>query len=407
MSDRDWILDGANVHISMVGFDGGTERVRTLDGQVVGTIHPNLTAAADVTRARPLTANRGIGFMGDTKGGGFDISFDTASRMLRTPNINGRPSSDVITPWCNGKDVTQRGRDVWVIDFGTDMSEAESSLYETPFEYVREHVYPERKSNKRDAYRLKWWLHVEPRSGMRRVLAPHSRFLVTPNVTKHRLFVWMEPPVLADHQLIVFGNSEDYVVGVLHSRAHELWARSQGTQLREAESGFRYTPTTCFESFPFPEPFAALRQKIASAANDLDRLRNQWLSPPEWTTTEELCFPGSADGPWKRYVRDVDPVSGIGTVRYPRIVPKNADFGMKLKARTLTNLYNEQPAWLKTAHRKLDEVVFAAYGWKPDISDEEVLAHLLALNLERAARQEAAARLIPTEAAPSNSRLGR
>jgi type II restriction/modification system DNA methylase subunit YeeA len=98
-----------------------------------------------------------------------------------------------------------------------------------------------------------------------------------------------------------------------------------------------------------------------------------------------LEFPGSVDGPWKRYIHDAN-AKGIGTVRYPRLVPKDADSVIRLKKRTLTNLYNERPAWLANAHRKLDDVVFAAYGWPSDLSDDELLAKLLALNLERAAR---------------------
>jgi MmeI, C-terminal domain len=89
-------------------------------------------------------------------------------------------------------------------------------------------------------------------------------------------------------------------------------------------------------------------------------------------------------GPWKRYVHEPD-ARGIGTVRYPRLVARDATCAEKLKKRTLTNLYNESPAWLKNAHAKLDEAVFAAYGWDAAMSDDELLAKLLALNLERAA----------------------
>ena len=91
------------------------------------------------------------------------------------------------------------------------------------------------------------------------------------------------------------------------------------------------------------------------------------------------------DGPWARYVHDPD-ARGIGTVRYPRLVPKDDEAAEKLRERTLTNLYNQRPTWLDLAHRKLDEAVFAAYGWSPDISDEEILEKLLALNLERAGK---------------------
>jgi len=107
-------------------------------------------------------------------------------------------------------------------------------------------------------------------------------------------------------------------------------------------------------------------------------------NPPEWTKTEVLEFPGSVDGPWARYLVEPDG-RGIGTVRWPRIVPKDADSAASLKKRTLTNLYNQRPAWLALAHKKLDAAVFAAYGWDPGISDEEPLEKLLALNLERAA----------------------
>jgi hypothetical protein len=104
---------------------------------------------------------------------------------------------------------------------------------------------------------------------------------------------------------------------------------------------------------------------------------------PEWTRTETLTFPGSVDGPWKRFVHEPDE-RGIGTVRYPRLVPKDAECAVELKKRTLTNLYNERPAWLDLAHQKLDAAVFAAYGWPVDLSDDELLARLLALNLARA-----------------------
>jgi hypothetical protein len=97
-------------------------------------------------------------------------------------------------------------------------------------------------------------------------------------------------------------------------------------------------------------------------------------------------FPGSVDGPWMRYIHEPDE-RGIGTVRYPHLIPRDDDSADKLKERTLTNLYNQRPTWLDLAHRKLDEAVFDAYGWSPDLTDEEILARLLALNLQRSAEQ--------------------
>ena len=120
---------------------------------------------------------------------------------------------------------------------------------------------------------------------------------------------------------------------------------------------------------------------IAQAAKELDELRNNWLNPPEWTREEILEFPGSAGGPWAQYLTNPN-AKGIGTVRYPRLAAKDGDCAQKLQKRTLTNLYNQRPAWLDLAHKKLDEAVFTAYGWTPDIGDEEILKRLLALNLE-------------------------
>lgn len=381
VSDRDWALDGASVHISMVGFDNGSDKTYILDECRVAGIHSDLSSGPDVTKAKNLSPENKLDFMGDTKGGPFDVEEHDAIQLLKRPNVNGRPSSDVLIPWCNGKDATEnRAGEFWIIDFGTNPTLAQSEKYDSIFDGFRAKAEAARKKSR--SVIEEWWIHERPRPEMRLALAPLTRFIVTPNATKYRLFMWMTAPTLPDHQTIAFAFSDDYSFGVLHSIIHEKWARSQGTQVRERESGFRYTPTTCFETFPFPEPTDAQRAAIAAAAKELDTLRNNWLNPPEWTKTETLEFPGSADGPWKRYV--VRPnAQGIGTVRYPRLVPRDAATAAMLKKRTLTNLYNERPTWLANVHRKLDEAVFAAYGWSPGMTDDELLAKLLELNLSR------------------------
>lgn len=382
-SDREWILDGAAVHVSMVGFDDGAEHAHKLDGVSVPAINANLAANADITTARPLKENMGVCYMADTKGGAFDIVALHAVELLRQPNPHGQPNSDVVVPWTNGLDVTRRLRGMWIIDFGVDLPLEFAAKYEGPFRHVQDLVFPDRSKNKRASYREKWWIHVEPRPAMRRKLGALNRFLATISVGKHRIFVWMQRPTLPDHQLFAFVRDEDWFFGVVQSRPHEVWARSQGTQVRERESGFRYTPTTCFETFPFPEATDEQKATIGAAACELDQLRSNWLNPPEWTREDVLEFPGSADGPWSRYVHDPDQ-RGIGTVRYPRIVPRDEECAKKLKKRTLTNLYNERPTWLGLAHRRLDEAVFSAYGWPADLTDDELLAKLLELNLQRA-----------------------
>ena len=175
---------------------------------------------------------------------------------------------------------------------------------------------------------------------MREAVRELGRYLATPTVAKHRLFVWLSAGTLPDHQLIAIAREDDYTFGVLHSRIHELWARGMGTQVREVESGFRYTPTTTFETFPFPRPTPQQVNEIGTAANRLDELRKGWLNPTGASEAE-------------------------------------------LSRRTLTNLYNELPAWLVQAHERLNRAVLDAYGWPPDISADEILARLQALNLQR------------------------
>jgi hypothetical protein len=349
-SDEEWVVEGAAVHVSIVGYDDGMETERTLDGRPVTAINANLTAGLDLTRVRRLPANSGIAFMGDTKGGPFDIPESLAREMLTGPNADGRSNAEVVRRWVNSLDVTRRPRGMWIIDFGTDMPLDQAALYEQPFEYVKAHVLPVRVKSRRQAYAQRWWLHVEPRPAMRRALSGLERFLATPTVSKHRLFLWLPGGTLPDHQLIVFARHDDYFFGVLHSRVHELWARGLGTQLREVESGFRYTPTTTFETFPMPEPSPEAAEAVAAAARELNELREGWLNPPD------------------------------------------ADDAV-LQRRTLTNLYNEPPTWLERAHARLDQAVHTAYRWPYPLGDQETLERLIDLNLSRSERLSDVVRL--------------
>jgi methylase of polypeptide subunit release factors len=402
-SDRPWILDGATVHVSMISFDDGTETTHTLDGKSVPTVNANLTAAtADTTTSLRIPGNSGISYQGPVKVGKFDIALATAARMLGEPNPHGKPNSDVLNPLCNGQDITSRPRESFAVDFFKRSAE-DAALYQKPFAYVTEFVKPLRDNGKREGRRMRWWQHGETGDAMRAALAGLPRYAATTRVAKHRLFAWLSAPTNPDCQLIVFARSDDLFFGILHSRFHEVWALAQGTQLREKESGFRYTPTTCFETFPFPSgvileprtlvpasPLAA----IAVAAKELNELRETWLNPPEWTRTETLEFPGTVGGPWDRYI---DPATiqpprlsasaggfSIGTVHYPRLVPRDAACAARLKDRTLTKLYNARPAWLANSHAALDAAVAAAYGWPADLPDDAILERLLALNLAQA-----------------------
>jgi hypothetical protein len=332
ISDKEWILDGANVHVSLIGFDDGSETTRVLDGAAVSTINANLSTATDITQARILSENQGIAFMGDTKVGPFEIPEALAHAWLPLRNPNGKSNADVVRPWANGLEVTRTPQRLWIVDFPPRMSETEAAQYEAPFEYIRTHAKPLRAQNKRRVYANRWWIHAEARPDMRRALSGLSRFLVTPRVSKHRIFAWLNGDVLPDCQLIVVARADDYFFGVLHSRPHEVWALTLGTRL---ETRPRYTPTTCFETFPFPKATPSQEQAIAVAARAMETGRQNWLGD-------------------------------------------RSD-----KKRTLTALYNQRPTWLVDAHAQLDAAIIAAYGWEPSIGNEEILRELLALNALR------------------------
>ncbi len=345
-SDEPWILDGAAVRISIIGFDDRSEQSRMFDGLRVAKIHADLTTTVDLTIAKQLKENTNICFYGSQQKGSFDIPPNLASEFLAQPKVFERTNADVVKPSVNAKQLMQRTSETWVIDFGVDMSIEEASLYEAPFEYVKAIVYPERKDRNEKRQRDFWWLHARPSPRYRHILVTQQRYIVSPTVSKHRVFIWLDNSTLADHQLNVFARDDDYFFGVLHSRAHEIWSLRMGTWLGKGNDP-RYTPTTCFETFPLPwppgqEPKDDPRtQAIGDAARTLNEQREPWLNPEGASEAE-------------------------------------------LKKRTLTNLYNTRPNWLDLAHKRLDHTVFAAYGWSDDITDEEILARLLALNLERA-----------------------
>jgi type II restriction/modification system DNA methylase subunit YeeA len=373
-SDEPWTVEGAAVRVSLVCFEGqGGTNMPTLDGVSVLNIHPTLTADIDLTNVPVLQQNTNICFEGTKKYGAFDIPGECAREWLKLPlNPNKKSNSDVVKPWANGMDITRRPSDTWIIDFGCERTEMEASLYEAPFKHVVEKVKPYRQTVRRERTRKFWWRHEECRPGMRRALVGMSRYIVTPRVSKYRLFVWTPPQVLPDTRLVVVARDDDTTFGILHSKFHELWSLRLGGW-HGVGNDPQYTPSAGFETFPFPQGLTPdipaeqyaddpRAQKIATAAKRLDELRNNWLNPPDLIMSVPEVVKGYPD----------------------RILPKDEAAAQALKTRTLTNLYNERPAWLDNAHRDLDEAVANAYGWPSDMPDDEILMKLLALNLEKA-----------------------
>ncbi|HEV7301646.1 MAG TPA: DNA methyltransferase [Tepidisphaeraceae bacterium] len=358
--DKEWPLDGAMVHVSIVCFDDGTETTHNLNGIPVSEINADLSTGVSTTGIRSLTENEGICFMGTTKGGGFDLSPAEARSLFSEPNSNGASTLDVVRPWINGSDVNGRRRGMFIIDYGCEPNLQAATGYESAFKYVETTVKPERINNRRASYAENWWLHVEPRPALRNATQTLDRFIVTTRVSKHRIFAWFANPTLPDSATFAFARADDYAFGILQSSLHEAWARRMGTQLREEESGFRYTPSSCFETFPLPwspgkeDTKHPAYLRVAAAAKALNEQRERWLNPPEWI--EPLAAKIDAADAF-----DDVPAEARALVRQSAIMAAAAK-DARLKKRTLTNLYNERPTWLKLAHEQIDRSVLAAYA---------------------------------------------
>jgi type II restriction/modification system DNA methylase subunit YeeA len=374
-SDAEWTLDGATVRVSLICFAKKSwSSSAQLNGVHAVRIHADLTAGdTNLTLASVLNENAAVCFEGCKKYGAFDVTGEMARRWLTLPlNPNGHSNACVLRPWLNSMDVARRYSDRWVVDF-TGLSVEEASLFEVPFSHVRANVYATRQTDRNERTRLRWWQFERSRPDLRRAIHGLDRYITTPVVAKHRVFVWMSAKILPSNLVDVIARDDDVCFGMLHSRFHEAWALGLCTWLGVGNDP-RYTPTTTFETFPFPEgltPNISAAEyaddpraiAIAEAARRLSELREAWLNPPDLVERVPEVVPGYPD----------------------RIVPVSPKAAAILKKRTLTNLYNERLDRLDNAHRDLDAAVAAAYGWPADISDEAALARLLDLNRERAA----------------------
>jgi hypothetical protein len=377
-TDLEWFNAGAAVRVSLICF--GKSKSCNLNGEPVEAIYASLaghTAAAglDLSAAVPLEENNAAVFMGIQKTGPFEVSGELARQWLRLPNPHGRSNTEVVRPWYNGEDVTGRNRDMWIIDFGVDRPERDAALFEKPYEYARAHVKPTRVGKREARTNENWWIFQWARPLMRAAIADLPRFIVTPETPTHTVFVWLPAGIVPDKNLVVVARADDTTFGILNARFHLLWVQALGSPYGNHPTARRYNSSRVFLTFPFPtglspretskgNPKGPLAKAIAAAAQRLNSLRENWLNPPEWVDRVPEVVPS-----------------------HPERVFAKAGHEADLKKRTLTDLYNLRPSWLIDAHEALDSAVAAAYGWSdytPEMTDEEILARLLKINLSRA-----------------------
>ncbi|MCB2057431.1 MAG: class I SAM-dependent DNA methyltransferase [Novosphingobium sp.] len=342
----------------------------------VGQISSDLRIGADVTstvalRANEKLASRGVQLMGD----GFILAPEEAASHAKVRILPPQPSalpdcpspnrirtdgqeSAVIFDYRNGRDLASRPRGVKVIDL-YGMSEAEvRERHPTVYQHVLATVKPHRDQNNRASYRDNWWLFGEQRSELRKALRGVSRYIATIETAKHRVFQFLPMSILPDNKLACIALDDAYALGVLSSRLHVAWAIASGGRLGMGDDPV-YVKSRCFDPFPFPadvpEP---LKDKIRAEAEALDALRKRVLESHEDLTLTKLY-------------------NVLEALREGRAL---TDAERDMHDRGLVTLIRQH-------HDAIDALVAEAYGWPADLSDEEILTRLVALNKERAAEE--------------------
>jgi hypothetical protein len=375
--DHPWV-DGANgaaVRIAMTVLapgegEGSLHTVtteQTVDfGEVAvtlharrGLIHADLKVGPNVTQAQPLKANAKVSSAGVIPhGAGMQLTAEEAADMEHDAPIR---------PYRNGKDLTDRSRDLLVIDCYGLNAEQVRDRYPKLYQWLLDRVKPERDANKDKDLREKWWLHRRNNEEMRRALAGLHRYIVTVMTAKHRVFQFLEGAILPDQKLVAIGLHDVFSLGVLSSQLHIEWALATGGTLEDRPV---YSKSTCFETFPFPDEDTGLtpplRERIAQLAEQIDAHRKRVLAPE--TGNSGLTLTGL--------------YNVLAALRE----------GRALSAKEKTQHTQGLVGVLRELHDELDAAVLAAYGLPADADAQAILAHLVQLNTQRA-QEEAQGRV--------------
>ncbi|MFN8011963.1 MAG: type IIL restriction-modification enzyme MmeI [Holophagaceae bacterium] len=317
-------------------------------GLRVDRINEDLSGGADVANAQVLRSNDRLSSRGmKPVGAGFLTDEDTWTKW-------GKPS--LCRRFYNGRDLTDVPRGALAIDtFGLTLEQLRTNFPEI-CQHLFDRVKPERDQMKDEAAKRKWWLFERNRPELRDALAGISKFIVTPYTSKHRVFQLLETDSLPDDMLVAIASEDAFHLGVLSSRLHVIWAAAAGTRLGVGND-LRYNNANCFGAFPFPDATPAQQSRIRELAETLDAHRK------------------AAQG------------RGVTITQMYNLRAKlKAGEAFTEKERELHG--RAQTSILAQLHDDLDAAVAEAYGWPADLSDEQILERLVALNKERAEEEK-------------------
>ncbi|AHJ99396.1 class I SAM-dependent DNA methyltransferase [Hymenobacter swuensis] len=371
--DHPWVdnSDGAAVRIAMtvaqLGAQAGTlaslkREWQSSDGDIdvevtetEGVINSDLSIGADVTSVAALQANESMSLLGvKFYGQGFVLNNTDAERLAATS------SQPLIKNFVGGQDLTQRPRELSVIDATGLTSDELISKYPDAYQHLWLNVKPERDHNPRESRRIRWWLFGENQPSMRKAIIGLSRYIATAETAKHRLFQFVPGNWISEGTGIVVATDDAYNLGVLSSKAHIVWAIAAGGILGVGATP-RYNKTRCFDPFPFPATTAEQQARIRELAEQLDAHRKrQQTQHPALTLT------------------DLYNVVEKLRAGQPLTTAKEQTINQQGLASVVLSL-----------HQQLDTAVAAAYGWPADLPDAEILTRLVRLNHERAQEEQA------------------
>jgi hypothetical protein len=370
--DHPWVdsTDGASVEIAMtvaqkgdvhgrllnvideIGIDG--IEVQVVFQECTGKIHADLSIGAELTSVLALKSNERICSRGvQLIGAGFIVIEEEAFNL----GLNRiEELKNYIRDYRNGKDLTDKPRNVKVIDlYGLKIEDVRKKFPEV-YQWVYQRVKPERDSNNRASYKNNWWIHGEPRGNLRPALIGLKRYIATVETSKHRFFTFLDQSILPDNMLVAIASDDALHLGILSSRIHILWALATGSDL--GGNTPRYNKTRCFETFPFPNTTEDQKQQISTIAENIDAHRKRQQALHATLTMTDMY-----------------------------------NVMEKLRAGEALNVKDQKihqeglVSVLLQLHTELDAAVAAAYGWSVNLADEEILEKLVALNKERSAEE--------------------
>jgi hypothetical protein len=377
----------ANLIVSLVAIHKGEWRSkRVLDGHEVEYISPFFESYQDEGTPIALSENQDKMFEGSKwDGGGFLLSNEQARTLLESDPA----SANVVLPVINGGELNNHPlqEPIRFAVYFADWNLEKAQSFTRAFDWVTIHVKPYREYHNEVALRQKWWLFKRPTRELYEAIRPLSHCFAVARTTKHLNFSAAPTHYVFTEALKVFTTDRWDLYAVVQSNLHEVWARKYSGAL---ETRLRYSPSDCFDTFPFPEELWQTANPTLADIGERYHEHRRALMRQLWLGLTDIynLF----------HIRDLTPAQ-VAKVSKKSLEEAEAGYQSILELRRL--------------HRELDAAVRNAYGWHTlDLGHDfhevetlpendrvrytisptarkEILSRLLALNHQRAVAQTA------------------